>query len=179
MESLISVLPLEWGGIGSALLAGAIIGLERQIMGKAVGIRTSSLICLATYLFIAMSFSVTASIADTSRIISDPSRIIGQVVTGVGFLGAGVIIARNGVVLGVTSAAVIWMLAAIGVVVGVGHHLLGIVLALLTVLVLVGLDYVESGFKWLQKSVDETFIHRPKNTHKKDDTPDNEVKEED
>jgi len=64
-------------------------------------------------------------------------------------------------------------------VVGVGHHLLGIVLALLTVLVLVGLDYVESGFKWLQKSVDETFIHRPKNTHKKDDTPDNEVKEED
>jgi len=179
MESLISVSPLEWGGIGSALLAGAIIGLERQIMGKAVGIRTSSLICLATYLFIAMSFSVTASIVDTSRIISDPSRIIGQVVTGVGFLGAGVIIARDGVVLGVTSAAVIWMLAAIGVVVGVGHHLLGILLALLTILVLVGLDYMESGFKWLQKSVDETFIHRPKNNLEKDDRLDNEVKDED
>lgn len=179
MESLFNVFPLEWGGIGSALLAGAIIGLERQIMGKAVGIRTSSLICLATYLFIAMSFSITASIVDTSRIISDPSRIIGQVVTGVGFLGAGVIIARDGVVLGVTSAAVIWMLAAIGVVIGSGHYLLGILLSLLTIAVLVGLDYMESGFKWLQKSVDETFIHRSKNAHKKDDASIEERKEED
>jgi len=155
MEALISIFPLEWGGIGSALLAGAIIGLERQVMGKAVGIRTSALICLATYLFIAMSFSVANN-------MSDPSRIIGQVVTGVGFLGAGVIIAREGVVLGVTSAAVIWVLAAIGVIVGVGHYLLGIFLSLLTVAVLVGVDYLESGFKSLQKSVDEVFVHRRK-----------------
>lgn len=174
MESLISVLPLEWGGVGAALLAGSIIGLERQTMGKAVGIRTSSLICLATYLFIAMSFSVATS-------VSDPSRIIGQVVTGVGFLGAGVIIAREGVVLGVTSAAVIWMLAAIGVVVGVGHYLLGVLLALLTVAVLVGLEYVESGFKSLQKSVDETFIHRSRRGNKKKKVPldGDKTKEED
>ena len=152
MEAVISIFPLEWGGISSALLAGGIIGLERQMMGKAVGIRTSALICFATYLFIAMSFSVANE-------MTDPSRIIGQVVTGVGFLGAGVIIARNGVVLGVTSAAVIWMLAAIGVIVGAGHYALGILLALLTVAVLVGLDYLESGFKSLRKSVDETFIH--------------------
>jgi len=161
MEALISIIPLEWGGIGSALLAGGIIGLERQMMGKAVGIRTSALICLATYLFIAMSFSVANN-------VTDPSRIIGQVVTGVGFLGAGVIIARDGVVLGVTSAAVIWVLAAIGVIVGVGNHILGIFLALLAVAVLVGLDYLESGFKSLQKSVDEAFVHRHKRGNKED-----------
>ena len=178
MEVILSVVPLEWGGIGSALLAGAIIGLERQIMGKAVGIRTSSLICLATYLFIAISFAATEAFS-TSRVVSDPSRIIGQVVTGVGFLGAGVIIARDGVVLGVTSAAVIWILAAIGVVVGVGHHMLGILLALLTVLVLVGLDYMESGFKWLQKSVDETLIHRGKNGHSKNGSKQHDAKSND
>lgn len=160
-EAIFSVAPLEWGGIGSALLAGAIIGLERQIMGKAVGIRTASLISLATYLFIATSFAATKAVPE-GTVVLDPSRIIGQVVTGVGFLGAGVIIARDGVVLGITSAAVIWMLAAIGVVVGVGQHVLGILLAVLTVVVLVGLDYMESGFKWLQRSVDETLIHRGK-----------------
>lgn len=153
MEVLVSIGPLEWGGVGSALLAGAIIGLERQLMGKAVGIRTSALICMATYLFIAVSFSV-------SNEMSDPSRIIGQVVTGVGFLGAGVIIARNGVVLGVTSAAVIWMLAAIGVVVGSGHYLLGICLSLLTVAVLVGIDSLERSVKWLHKSVDDAIDSR-------------------
>lgn len=153
MEVPVSLGPLEWGGVGSALLAGAIIGLERQLMGKAVGIRTSALICMATYLFIAVSFSVSTE-------MSDPSRIIGQVVTGVGFLGAGVIIARNGVVLGVTSAAVIWMLAAIGVVVGSGHHLLGIFISLLTVAVLVGIDSLERSVKWLHKSVDEAIDNR-------------------
>jgi putative Mg2+ transporter-C (MgtC) family protein len=178
MENVLSVIPLEWGGIGSALLAGSIIGLERQIMGKAVGIRTSSLICLATYIFIAMSYAAT-ELVSTTTVVSDPSRIIGQVVTGVGFLGAGVIIARDGVVLGVTSAAVIWILAAIGVVIGVGHHVLGILLALLTVAVLVGLDYMESGFKWLQRSVDETFIHRPKIDKNNDVPPDADDSKED
>lgn len=170
MDSIISILPLEWGGVGSALLAGAIIGLERQLMGKAVGIRTSALICLATYLFIAMSASVANS-------VTDPSRIIGQVVTGVGFLGAGVIIARDGVVLGVTSAAVIWVLAAIGVMVGTGHYLLGILMALLTVAVLVGLDYLENGFKSLQKSVDEAVVSRGQ--HKGDKSEPASEKQED
>lgn len=150
MDILTLLEPLDWKGISSALLAGGIIGLERQLMGKAIGIRTSALICLATYLFIAMSFSVLND-------MTDPSRIIGQVVTGVGFLGAGVIMARKGVLLGVTSAAVIWVLAALGIVIGTGHNLLGIMLALLTVGMLVGLEYVENIFKWLQRSVDETI----------------------
>lgn len=176
MEVVITVMPLEWGGIGSALLAGAIIGFERQLMGKAVGIRTSALICMATYLFIAMSFSVATN-------MSDPSRIIGQVVTGVGFLGAGVIIAREGVVLGVTSAAVIWVLAAIGVIVGIGHHLLGILLAGLTVAVLVGVDFLERSIKWLHKSVDEAMDNRKDaskdQADKDDDEEETDVNDED
>ena len=171
MEVVITLVPLEWGGIGSALLAGAIIGLERQLMGKAVGIRTSALICTATYLFIAISFSVASN-------MTDPSRIIGQVVTGVGFLGAGVIIAREGVVLGVTSAAVIWVLAAIGVIVGIGHHFLGILLAGLTVAVLVGVDFLERSIKWLHKSVDEAMDGRNRKDALKDQADEGDDEEE-
>src|SRR5690606_12989967 len=105
--SIVSIAPLSWKAIGAAVLCGTIIGLERQLRGKPVGIRTSSLIVLGTYVFLSISIQVTNEVAD-------PSRIIGQIVTGVGFLGAGVMLAKDGMVIGVTSAATIWALAAIG-----------------------------------------------------------------
>jgi putative Mg2+ transporter-C (MgtC) family protein len=104
--------PLNWVSIDTTILCGMIIGLERQWRGKPVGIRTSSLIVFGTYVFIASSMVVTTN-------ISDPSRIIGQVVTGIGFLGAGVMLAKEGVVVGVNSAATIWSLAAVGVCIAV------------------------------------------------------------
>ena len=96
---MFSIAPLKWPGVLTTIVAGAIIGLERQIRGKPIGIRTAALICLGTYVFIAMSVSVGNG-------VTDPSRVIGQVITGIGFLGAGVILSRDGMVLGVTSAAV-------------------------------------------------------------------------
>lgn len=101
---------------------------------------------MGTYVFVAMMRCV-------SNQITDPSRIIGQVVTGIGFLGAGVILARHGAVIGVTSASAIWLLAAIGVVIGVGFPWLGVKLALLTVAILVGVDMVEHRFEFLQRGV--------------------------
>lgn len=108
LSELLSIEPLDWWHIISALICGTVVGLERQLRGKPVGIRTSSLIVLGTYVFVTLAQSV-------SNDATDASRIIGQVVTGVGFLGAGVMLAKDGIVLGVTSAATIWALASVGV----------------------------------------------------------------
>src|SRR5690606_27939055 len=126
LKQVLYIEPFDWYSVGVALLCGFIVGLERQLRGKPVGIRTSALIVLGTYIFI-----TTANLVQTEA--TDPSRIIGQVITGIGFLGAGVMLARDGVVLGVTSAATIWTLAAIGVCIAAGHEATGIKLSLVVV----------------------------------------------
>lgn len=136
INELVSIEPLHWHAIGTSILCGAIVGLERQLRGKPVGIRTSSLIVLGTYVFIAISLYVAND-------VSDPSRIIGQVVTGIGFLGAGVMLAKEGVVVGVTSAAAIWALAAIGVCIATVDAGVAIKLSLVIVAILYGVDWLE------------------------------------
>lgn len=135
-----------WSTVGSSVLCGAIIGCERQFRGKPAGIRTSILICLSTAVFIHLG---TANVGETG----DPARVLGQLVTGVGFLGAGVMLARDGVVVGVTTAAVIWILAAIGAAVGFGHVLGAVTLSVLTVAILVGVQLLESSVRWLARGV--------------------------
>lgn len=144
----LSVAPLSWIDLFACLLAGGIIGLERQWQGKPIGIRTSALICLGTYVFVAIGAAI---INDTA----DPTRIVGQVITGIGFLGAGVMLTRDGMVVGATSAASIWVLAAIGVVIGTGSPFLGVKLALLSVVVLVGINALELRCAWLQRGMHE------------------------
>ncbi len=137
MGSLLLIEPYRWTSIGACILCGMIIGFERQLRGKPVGIRTSSLIVLGTYVFIASSMAIATE-------VSDPSRIIGQVVTGIGFLGAGVMMAKEGVVVGVTSAATIWALAAIGVCIAVISSFDAIKLSIVVVAILYGVDMLES-----------------------------------
>ncbi|MEN6575217.1 MAG: MgtC/SapB family protein [Phycisphaerales bacterium] len=144
--NILDVSPLTWEALLCCFLSGAIVGLERQLRGKPVGVRTSTLICTGTYVFIAISQHVATG-------VTDPSRIIGQVVTGIGFLGAGVILTRQGMVVGVTSASAIWVLAAIGVVIGLGLPWLGVKLAVLAVVVLVGVDLLENQFESMQRGV--------------------------
>jgi putative Mg2+ transporter-C (MgtC) family protein len=143
ISSYFSIAPFDWSAIGTTLLCGSIIGAERQLRGKPVGIRTSSLIMLGTYIFVAVSLFVTSHLTGPEKVVTDPSRIIGQVITGIGFLGAGVMLARDGFVMGVTSAATIWALASIGVVVAIGYHLVAIKLSMVVIAVLVGVDLVE------------------------------------
>ena len=145
-DSLFNITPYNWHAIGTAIFCGAIIGLERQLRGKPVGIRTSSLITMGTYLFLATSFHLVGSVVD-------PSRVIGQVITGVGFLGAGVMLAKDGAVVGVTSAATIWVLAALGVVIATEHLLPAIKLSILVVVILYGVDFLENHIKILSKGV--------------------------
>ncbi len=149
-ELLLDIAPLDWLGLLSALIGGVIIGIERQICGKPVGMRTSALICVGAYIFVTVANTV-------SNGTTDSSRIIGQVVTGVGFLGAGVIMSRDGIVVGVTSAAAIWVQAAIGITIGSGYYLSGVKLSLLTVAILVGMNMLENTFKLFQRGVHQQF----------------------
>lgn len=132
-----------WRLVGSAILCGAIIGFERQLRGKPAGIRTSCLICLSTAVFLHLGRTVAGPDADTTR-------VLGQVVTGVGFLGAGVMLARGGVVTGVTTASVIWTLAAIGSTVGLGYPGAAVALSVVTVVILTGVELLEGGFRRLK-----------------------------
>ena len=136
--------------LATSILCGALVGIERQLRGKAIGIRTSILICLGTQVFIRLS----ATLAVEGAIV-DPTRVLGQVVTGVGFLGAGVILAKGGSVTGVTSAAVVWMLAAIGSTIGAGRPLEAVLLASLVVGILIVVRALESAFKRLRGGSDE------------------------
>jgi putative Mg2+ transporter-C (MgtC) family protein len=135
-----------WLRVGMAILCGGLVGLERQLRGKPAGMRTSSLICLGTAMFVYMSQTLSGD-----RL--DPSRVLGQVVTGIGFLGAGVIMTRNGLLTGVTSAAVVWVLAAIGSAIGLGRYGAGVAMAIVCVAVLVGVELLERAFGSLRRGV--------------------------
>jgi putative Mg2+ transporter-C (MgtC) family protein len=145
--------PAFWLRLGTAILCGGIIGLERQLRGKAAGIRTSILICLGTQLFVSLGASFSGD-----RV--DPTRVLGQVVSGIGFVGGGVILARDGAIIGVTSAAVIWVLAALGSMIGLGHLVASIVLTLVTVGLLIGVELLESMFARLRAGVAERELER-------------------
>jgi putative Mg2+ transporter-C (MgtC) family protein len=132
--------PIFWKHIGTACLCGGAIGLERQLRGKVAGMRTSILICLGTAFFVSLGAAMTP--ADL-----DPTRVLGQVVSGIGFLGAGVILARGDRIVGVTTAAVIWLLAAIGALIGAGRLQGAMVGSLVALLILVGVEGLENLFR--------------------------------
>ncbi len=128
--------------IGFSMLCGFLVGIERHLHKKPIDIRTSILICMGTMAFIYLGEMLSDE--------KDASRVLGQVVTGIGFLGAGAIITRQGLVLGMTSAAVVWVLAAIGASIGFGHYAMGVLLSLITVFVLTILQKFED---WTEKLV--------------------------
>lgn len=140
----LSIAPLLWDAIAACVVSGGIIGFERHLHGKPIGMRTDILICLGTYTLVAAGLAISTP-------STDPTRVIGQIVTGIGFLGAGVILTRDGIVMGVTTAASIWMLAGIGVIIATQPPVLGIKLSLLCVVILMGSGYLERGLERLSK----------------------------
>jgi putative Mg2+ transporter-C (MgtC) family protein len=119
-----------------ATVFGGAIGLERELGGKPAGLRTNILICIGSVLYTKLSVTMATGGAD-------PTRVIAQIVTGVGFIGAGTILHARGAVVGLTSAATIWVVAAIGVALGGGLYLEAGGTTLLVLLVLQGLGRVE------------------------------------
>jgi len=130
------------------LICSGLIGLERQISHKPAGIRTSILITLGSMLFV--KYSIVAS-QDLYAVNADPARVMGQVVTGIGFLGAGTIMNRNGLVGGLTTASTIWVQAAIGAIIALGYYIDAFIFSLIVIFVLQGLSKVEIWLRLAKK----------------------------
>jgi len=138
---------VNWHDIIPLLVAavlGSAIGLERELHGKYAGLRTNILICLGSCIFTIVSISLSGS---------DPGRIAAQIVTGIGFLGAGAIIHSGIGIHGLTTAAGIWIVAGIGMACGVGMYFLAVCATLLSLIVLWLLPPFE---KIISKRIDST-----------------------
>ena len=137
---------------GAAALCGAVVGLERELKGKPAGLRTNTLIGLGSAMYMTVGL-LLVNAAGEER--TDPARIAAQVVTGIGFLGAGCIIQQRARVTGLTTAATIWVVAAIGIVSGAGFPLLAFVATGMVLLTLVALGAIETRFLDPLQEVDD------------------------
>jgi putative Mg2+ transporter-C (MgtC) family protein len=126
-----------------ALACGGLIGLERQLRGKAVGIRPCVVVVLTT------AFLVDLSNAATEE-AGDPSRVMSAIVSGVGFIGGGVILAQGLRIRGITTASLIWALAAIGIAIGLDFGLAALALTLIIMAVMLTVDGAERVFPVLR-----------------------------
>src|SRR5271167_4360020 len=120
-----------------AALLGGVVGLERELRHKPAGLRTNMLICIGAALFTIISYEMAGDVG------GDHTRIAAQIIPGIGFIGAGVVIRMRGAIIGITSAATIFMVASIGMAVGSGLIATGIFAALLLLGCLVVLGDVE------------------------------------
>lgn len=117
---------LQLGELGLALLLSAAIGLEREIRQKSAGLRTHTLVGVGAALFMLISKYGFTDVLVPGQVVLDPSRVAAQIVTGVGFLGAGLIFVRRDAVRGLTTAAAVWVTAAVGAAAAAGLPLLAV-----------------------------------------------------
>ncbi len=143
-----------------AILLGGLIGLEREIAGKPAGLRTNILICVGSALI--SDVSVRIGLLDGGARVGDPARLAAQIVSGVGFLGAGTIMQARGTVIGLTSAATIWVVAAIGIAIGAGFFVEATGTGLLVAAVLSGLGRLEQRLRRARRVLVLTIRARPK-----------------
>jgi putative Mg2+ transporter-C (MgtC) family protein len=149
LTALLPVLQLDLlVRLALAVVLGGLIGLEREWAGKPAGLRTNILICLGSALFTDLSIATAleANVANQAAAIefrADPARIAAQIISGIGFLGAGAIIESRGSVTGLTTAATIWVVAAVGMAVGAGAYVSAIGATALVLFVLFPLRYIE------------------------------------
>ncbi|MEX0907089.1 MAG: MgtC/SapB family protein [Gemmatimonadota bacterium] len=126
-----------------AACLGGIIGLERESSGKPAGFRTNLLICVGAALLTELSWKVASDASLPGGFRADPGRIAAQIVSGMGFLGAGTILHARGSVTGLTTAATLWVVAAIGMAAGAGAYVLAVVGTVLVMLALMILGRFE------------------------------------
>lgn len=117
-----------------AAMLGMLIGAERSLFKKQAGLRTFALVSLGAALFSYLGVSLEES---------NPTRVLANIVVGIGFLGAGLIFLDKERIIGLTTAAALWVTTAIGASIGVGFYFEGFLVSVLTVLILWGLTYVE------------------------------------
>ncbi|EIO3939260.1 TPA: MgtC/SapB family protein [Vibrio vulnificus] len=153
LDSLLNIEPFSWVALLCCAINGLLIGAERQTRGKPVGIRTSILIISGTYFFMSMAVYLSPNTLDQAR-------VLGQIITGVGFLGAGVMMTQDGKIHGVTSAAVIWVLASMGMMIGLGLMQQSVIMTVLALTVLLGVDKAENRIQALRRGVHQKIQQR-------------------
>ena len=143
MESIVlEVLRIDLlGKLSLATVLGGVIGWEREASGKPAGLRTNILICIGAALLTDLSVYFSTITDGVAR--WDPARITAQIVSGIGFLGAGTIMQARGTVTGLTTAATLWVVAAIGMATGAGAFIEATGAALLVLIVLIPMSWVE------------------------------------
>ncbi|MFR9731606.1 MgtC/SapB family protein [Saccharopolyspora sp. MS10] len=124
--------------LGSALVLSSLVGLEREVRAKSAGLRTHTLVGVGAALFMLVSKYGFGDVLAFDRVSLDPSRVAAQVVSGIGFIGGGLIFVRRDVVRGLTTAATVWLVAAIGMACGGGLVVLAAATTLVHFLVAVG-----------------------------------------
>jgi len=129
-----------------AALLGSVVGVERERLLWAAGLRTHMLVCVGACLFMIVSAYGFSTVLGP-HVVLDPSRVAAQVVTGVGFLGAGSIIMRNEVVKGLTTAASLWAVAAVGLAVGGGLYVAASAATAIILIILAGVKPLEERWK--------------------------------
>jgi putative Mg2+ transporter-C (MgtC) family protein len=138
-----------------AALLGGVVGLEREVHGRPAGIRTYLILSLGTALLMVLSeyLLVTYHQQYPGLAQGDPGRIAGQAITGIGFLGAGVIIRYKDSIRGLTTAACVWLVCSVGLAVGAGFYLVSVAVTFMTVLALIGLKAGERRMKkdWFEE----------------------------
>jgi putative Mg2+ transporter-C (MgtC) family protein len=124
-KEIIDFIPFFLQKIVIATICGLLIGIEREIKQKVAGIRTNILICVGCTILSSLSFYLAQQYD-----LVDPTRMIGQIITGIGFLGAGVIMKNDDKIVGVTTAAFIWVVSAIGIMIGSGFLITPVILTI-------------------------------------------------
>ncbi len=131
--------------IGLSLLLGSLLGLEREYQNKPAGFRTIALICVGATLFTILSYRLGNSVS--------VDRVAANIITGIGFIGAGVIFKNNNTVYGLTTASTIWLAAGLGMTIGVGAYILSVAILIIALMVL-------SFFETLQNKIDSFHERR-------------------
>src|SRR5437773_1044713 len=120
-----------------AAVLGGLIGMERELRDKPAGLRTNILICVGSTLFTSISTRVAQVLG------GDPTRIAAQIISGIGFLGAGAVLHSHGFVLGLTTAATIWVVAGVGMALGSGMYLVAVFATAMSLVTLYFLSFIE------------------------------------
>jgi putative Mg2+ transporter-C (MgtC) family protein len=147
-----------------AIVLGGLIGLERELGGHSAGFRTHILVCLGSASIMVLSMYGFSQYAAEPNVRIDPARLAAQVISGIGFLGAGTIL-RNGMTIsGLTTAASLWVVAAIGLSAGAGFYYGASISTLMVVVSLFFLNKVEKNFSRTKKDREITFMLQRKTT---------------
>ena len=147
----------QWDMVGRLLVAaflGSIIGFERERLSWAAGLRTHMLVCVGACLAMIVSAFGFGDILGSPHVDLDPSRIAAQVVSGIGFLGAGSILLRGEVIRGLTTAASLWAVAVVGLAIGGGLYVPGIAATLIVLGILAGVKPLEERYRAKRQSTE-------------------------